>query len=182
VLKQKIAKNTGVIARLRYCVPRAVLLMLYHSLIEPYLYYCNIVWATRPSTALNELFRYQKKVIRIMTFSHWQAHSEPIFIKLEILNVFNINKLQIGCFVYNAVSYSLPEYFCTMFSRNSSVHSYSTRQSDDLRIVRYSSNLVKYTLRSRGPLLWNALPEDLKKMPSVNSFKRCYAKLLLYTN
>jgi hypothetical protein len=37
IIKQKIAKNVGILTRVRYCILHCVLLSLYHVLIEPYL-------------------------------------------------------------------------------------------------------------------------------------------------
>ena len=61
LIKQKIAKSIGVISRVRYCMPRMVLLQLYHTLIEPYLIYCNIIWAANHGTTVNQLFIMQKR-------------------------------------------------------------------------------------------------------------------------
>ena len=38
-----------------------VLKMLYHSLIQPYFHYCNIIWATHHTQQTELLFRKQKK-------------------------------------------------------------------------------------------------------------------------
>ena len=39
-----IGKGIGLIARLRHLVPLAILLNIYHSLIEPYISYGLIAW------------------------------------------------------------------------------------------------------------------------------------------
>ena len=44
-IRNKINKNMGIIFRTRNNLNRNTLLMLYHSIIQPYLDYCNIVWA-----------------------------------------------------------------------------------------------------------------------------------------
>ena len=40
----KMSKGLGVMSRLRYILPSNVMMMLYHTLIYPYLMYCNIIW------------------------------------------------------------------------------------------------------------------------------------------
>lgn len=62
IIKQKVSKNVGILTRLRYNMPRNVLLSLYHTMIEPYLTYCNIVWATHDTSDLKSLFVCQKKI------------------------------------------------------------------------------------------------------------------------
>ena len=44
-----------------------VLKMLYHSLIQPYFQYCNIIWATHHTQHIELLFRKQKKAVRIIS-------------------------------------------------------------------------------------------------------------------
>ena len=53
-------------------------------------------------------FKKQKKALRAITFTKWNAHTTPLFKHLNILTVYDINKLQILCFVYKAVNNLLP--------------------------------------------------------------------------
>ena len=50
--------------------------MLFCSLIYPYLYYCNIVWASTYKT---------NRIIRIINKSNFKAHTDSIFTDLGIL-------------------------------------------------------------------------------------------------
>ena len=179
LIKQKIAKNLGIISRVRYCLPRLVLLQLYHALIEPYLMYCNIVWAAHQSTVLKQLFISQKKAIRLITFSPWQSHTKQLFIKLELLTVYNINSLQLGCFMYSTVHSLLPAYFKCMFITNTTVHSYNTRQKDDMHQTAYRTNVCKYTVRILGPRLWNSLSDNIRQVSSLYQFKSKMKEFLL---
>ena len=79
---RKISKNLGVIRRVARVFPSEVLYSLYHTLISPYLDYCNIVWAAYNSTFLQNLFRTQKKAILLINNSPWNTHSTPCFINL----------------------------------------------------------------------------------------------------
>ena len=64
-----------------------VLLTLYNSFVYPYLIYCIEIWGTASQTHLQPLFLAQKKVVRIITFSHYLAHTQPLFQSLLILPV-----------------------------------------------------------------------------------------------
>ena len=46
----KVAKSIGIISRCSFFLPKTSLRMLYYSLIYPYFYYCNIVWASTYKT------------------------------------------------------------------------------------------------------------------------------------
>ena len=99
VVKNKISKIKGILAKIKSKVPCVILRNLYFVLLQPYLGYCNIVWATGKSAMLNKLLLIQNKVLRIITNSPWNTHASPIFSKLNILTVFGINKLQTACFM-----------------------------------------------------------------------------------
>ena len=60
--------------------------MLYHALIQPYLEYCNIIWAAGSNYMLDKVYRKQKKVVKAIVFANWNAHTIEIFKKLHILS------------------------------------------------------------------------------------------------
>ena len=51
----KVAKSISIISRCSFFLPKSSLRMLYYSLIYPYFYYCNIVWASTYKTNLRRL-------------------------------------------------------------------------------------------------------------------------------
>ena len=55
--------------------------MLYYSLIYPYFYYCNTVWASTYKTNLRRLVILQKRIIRIINKSHFNAHIQTPSLK-----------------------------------------------------------------------------------------------------
>ena len=83
----KVAKSIGIISRCNFFIPKSSFRMLYCSLIYPYFYYCNIVWASTYKTNLRRLVILQKRIIRIINKSHFNAHTDPIFKDLGILNL-----------------------------------------------------------------------------------------------
>ena len=91
-----------------------LLLNLYYSLVQPHLIYCNIVWGNNYNTRLDSLIKMQKKVGRVITFSSHTESSLPLFQKLEILNVEQLNNQQ------------------TVSILNSQLHYYVTRRSNNI--------------------------------------------------
>ena len=43
-ISSKITRNIGILKRIRRFISQESLLLLYHTLIEPYFRYCSIVW------------------------------------------------------------------------------------------------------------------------------------------
>ena len=62
ILCNKVSKSIEIMLRAKKNVDVNVLKMLYHSLIQPYFQYCNIIWATHHTQHIELLFRKQKKL------------------------------------------------------------------------------------------------------------------------
>ena len=125
----KVAKSIGIISRCSFCLPKSSLRMLYCSLIYPYFYYCNIVWASTYKTNLRRLVILQKCIIRIINKSHFSAHTDPIFKDLGILKFNDIHLLQLGQFMFSCKNSFLPPKFNNNFSQSNQFYSYNTRNS-----------------------------------------------------
>ena len=57
----KLSKTVGILSKLRYFVNRKILVMLYYSLIYPFLIYGVYVWSLTFPSFLTPLFVIQKK-------------------------------------------------------------------------------------------------------------------------
>ena len=83
----KISKTIGILARLRHFVPTETLLMIYRSLIMPYLSYGICVWGPAPKSYISKLLVLQKRALRLIYFAPRDTHAFPLFIKSKILPV-----------------------------------------------------------------------------------------------
>jgi len=100
---------------------------LYHSLIEPYRNYCCIVWASpERSTILEVRHKLQKRAIRIILYANYRAHSEVLFKRLNIFNIYDLCRLQILICVYKSCNNILPSKYSNYFACTKEIHSYST--------------------------------------------------------
>ena len=66
-IKGKIAKNIGIMNRLKFLLSEKTLLSLYSTRVLPYLNYCNIIWASNKPSRINPLLLLQKRLVRIIT-------------------------------------------------------------------------------------------------------------------
>ena len=74
---RKVSKAIGIIYKSSFCVDSSSLRILYFSLIYPYSVYCVSVWASTYPSNLRRLITLQKWVIRIMSRSAFDAHTDP---------------------------------------------------------------------------------------------------------
>ena len=179
IIKNKISKGLGILLKIRSCVPCRVLINLYYTLVHPHFDYCNIIWAASTTTVVNKLFLLQKKAVRIITNSSWLAHTAPLFKRLKLLTIFDINKLQTACFVFKSVNSDIPSYFVNMFVSNSNIHQYNTRQVDKLHLRFSRTKTRQNSVAIYGVKIWNDIPEYLRNLRTLNHFKRQYKKQLL---
>ena len=121
---------------------------------------------------MNRLFLLQKKAIRIITHSSFYAHSKPLFTKLKILNVFDLNYLNIATFMYLCSRNLIPRHLSLNFHLNYDIHNHNTRSSTKFHIPLIRTNVSKLSIFYKGPSIWNNLNNNIISSPSLNIFKR----------
>ena len=109
------------------------------SLVYSYLNYCNVVWDSAYNNHLNPLVVLQKKAVRIINKSSFDAESAPIFHSMRLLNIFNIHKLNCLIFMYNClINHKLPK-FRNKILKNEFSHKYSTRNRRQLNLPPFET-------------------------------------------
>ena len=73
----------GILARLRHFVPTETLLMIYRSLILPYLSYGRCVWGLVAKSYINKLLVLQKRALRLIYFAPSNAHAILFFMETK---------------------------------------------------------------------------------------------------
>ena len=73
------------LAKARHFVPSQHLLNIYHAIFASHLMYGAQVWTPKLVEVSNTVSRIQKTALRIITFSEFKAHHEPLCKKLGIL-------------------------------------------------------------------------------------------------
>ena len=74
--------------------------------------------------------------------------------------------------MYRGTHWLEPTYFCDMFVTNNYVHFHDTKLSNSLHIFGHTKNILRYTVRIFGRLLWNSLSADLRNISTVYLFKK----------
>ena len=167
----KISKSIGILRLLRYSFPKHVLKMIYMSLIYSYINYCNVVWGSACNSHLKPLVILQKKAVRIINRSSYDAHSAPIFHSLNLLNISNIHKLNCLTFMYNSLTKNKFPIFRERILANASSHEYNTRHRGQLNPPFERLEICRRSFLYKGIGLWNNLDEDVKSS-NFNYFKK----------
>ena len=115
-----------------------------------------------------------------MTNSSYNAHTEPLFKRLNLLKAKDIFDVQCVKFWYKFVNNKLPNYFCDMFKSNDEIHDIETRNHDRLHVYPTRTRGARNVLRHHIPELLNKFPQyliDRIKTHSKYSFShqiKCY--------
>ena len=110
--------------------------------------------------------------IRIITNSKFNDHTKLLFQRLNLLNIYELNKIQILCFMYKIHNNILTSYFLNLFTTNLSIHDHFTRQACKFHITSHHTNVRAYSIQVYGTKLWNSLSKDITDSASLSVFKK----------
>ena len=132
-LNKRISRSIGVHYKLRSFVTTKIITNVYYAIIYPFLLYGITIWGMRVRL-LSPIHNLQKKIVRMATFNDNYPdvpgplpHTPPLFYKLNVLNVFDIYKLQVGMFVYESVNDLGPSRNIIKYTKASEVLCHNTR-------------------------------------------------------
>ena len=85
---EQYIKITRDYVQIKTIFPKNILRILYNSLILPHLRYCELSWGFKS----DKIFKLQKRAVRIITCSKYNAHTEPLFKMLNLIKIEDIMK------------------------------------------------------------------------------------------
>ena len=130
-ISAKIRQNICVMKRTKRYIPNDTLIMLYRTLVEPYLRYCNTTWGNCGATLLNRLQTLQNRAARVITgISYEDADHNRILKDLNILNVRQLIELDTASLMYRVENDLVPAHVKSMFTECSEIHAFKTSGAD----------------------------------------------------
>ena len=178
---KKISSSLYVIKRSKNLLSGKALLTLYYSMIHCHLTYCIQIWSCGSPSSFSKLFLLQKKAIRIITNSPYNAHTEPLFKSTKILplrELSNLTKLQ---FIFSYKNGLLPSSFDGIWIFNHErQNELELRNASDLYVPTARLKSVENFPLFAFPKIWNDLSDDgIKLVKSKFQFKSRVKEILL---
>ena len=178
-----ISRNIGIMSRVKYFLEAKQLVLLYNTLVLPYLNYCAVVWGANYCTALKPLILLQKRALRIIGKKPFLHPSTPLFIKYKILKLPDLVKEQSIMTMFAFLNDCLPLVISEMFKLNTVR---ATRHSKHMEEPYAATNYRMFSLPCSAPKAWNTivckLYKDLKDVPSSKTIlKNEVRKYLIQT-
>ena len=118
-------------------------------------------------------------MIRIITGLKKRDHTSQIFKSLNVLKVTEINVLQTSLFMYKLYNRLLPENFSSFLCLNNDLHQHYTRSHNNFHLISVKTNIRKFSLKFRGTVIWNKIPEIYRFATSISSFKKLVKDCLI---
>lgn len=80
-IQGKVSKTISIINKAKYYLDYHALLLLYYSLVFPYLTYCVVVWGNNYKSSLHPLIILQKRAVRIIHKAGYCDHTNALFLQ-----------------------------------------------------------------------------------------------------
>ena len=155
------------LCKLHHYVNEATIKSIYYAIFHSHLSYVYTEWGPNlnPKHRINLL---QKKAIRIISFAQYDAHTLPIFAKLNIIKFSDLISLCNCLFIYKHVFSKAPSVFSHVFILASNTHEQNTRFASHGLLIKPRCNTSKYstnTFVASAIASWNFFQ---KEFPSNN--------------
>jgi hypothetical protein len=154
-VNSKLRCVSGVLNRLKHTVYADVLRVLYNSLALPHINYGILTWGSKQ----HMIFKMQKKLMRIITNSKYNAHTEPLFKRLKLLKVADIYTISKYKLYHKHINNELPLNLLNInFVTSADIHNYDTRAQNNFVIPRLKYKVSEQSLRFTIPTIVNTSP------------------------
>ena len=179
--ENKISKGLYALRTIKNILPKKHLKLIYHALISPHLSYGIPFWHNSTKQRLHRLTILQKKAIRIITNSQYNAPSSPLFKQERILPLEKLHQAELQKLMYRIHHSLIPNPIPSAFSFNPPAHPYPTRyrNTNPMTTQINRHHLSHKSFVHHAPLLWNTLSPDLKNSSSLKQFNKKIKTTLL---
>ena len=166
-IANKISRTIGILRRLKNILPTPVLLTLYNTLILPHFHYGLLNWGF----SMGRLQLLQKRSVRVISSSKYNAHTDPLFKKLRLIKLADLFTLNVLKMYYKFKHACLPSHVENMFEEFSRNHEHETRQSLILEEPMVNTASGENCLRYILPRIINKTNPTIIKIIDSHSFE-----------
>ena len=152
---------------------------LYSPLILPYLTYCAEIWGNTSKTVIDPIIKLQKKAIRIINQTGYLAHTNPLFIKNNLLKLEDLIKLNTLIIAFKAKHKQLPDAIQKLFEFRET--KYNLRGINKYRKHFARTETKAHCISVKSVNQWNDLEDELKTCTSLNLFKKMFKRKTINT-
>ncbi|CAC5426205.1 unnamed protein product [Mytilus coruscus] len=177
----KISTRLKLLSRIKKSLPLETRKLYFNGFILPILDYCCTIWGNTSDQNTNRLDKLQKRAARIILELPYDTPSNTMFQKLSWLRFTDRIIYHKALYVHRCLYGSVPEYLSNKISyvTNKNGMQLGSNTTQLLNIPKTRTNTFRRSFSYSGPTLWNKLPEALRHMSNINTFKTNCFKFLL---
>ena len=168
-LKGKLNSGIYALATCNKVVSFRVRKLIYHSLFESHLHFGSIIYGAANAKSLEEISSVQRKALRVLTRSNYNAHTDPLFKKHKLLKVTDLIQLNQSIFVRQFKNAKLPQSFHCFFD-GVPINEHKCRD-DDYNLKRPLRNNQLHFPSSQIVRNWNQNNVLLKSEADIATLK-----------
>ena len=151
---------------------------IYTSIIQPKIDYAISTWGYTTAHNINKVQRLQNRAARILTGNYDYVNTRGIDLvkTLGLMNVSQRRDYFMIMLMFKSIHGLVPNYLCdeiTTMQRYIAERTTISTIDNNVHVPHITLECCKNAFAYRGPVLWNALPENIKKCESLNGFKQC---------
>ena len=179
-----ITRRITLMKQLSKYINKDSLKQYYNSYILPIFDYGCLIWSRCSVTSTNRLLKLQKRAARIILKADFMTPSETMFSELQWLSFTKRIQYHTHIMMFKAFNGQAPTYISSMFTKTSEIHNRNLRSVENakLRIPFSKTTYYENSFTVNGAKLWNSLPNELREMSNINTFKNAVKSYLLQSN
>jgi len=178
-VKNRLSSALYGIRSVKHIASLSSLLTLYYSFFYPHINYGLILWGAASQTSINKIVVLQKKVLRLITKSSYNAHTAPLFNKLRIMKLNDLYEFHLGKFVYGLYNNLNPEPLQDFFITNNEIHEYNTRNQKNPHTRLHKTMVTARSIFSKSYMIWKNVNPEIRNSVSIHSFTSKYKKSII---
>ena len=173
-MAKKISQKIGVLQRLSTYINETTRNILYNAIVLPHIDYCCPIWCTTAKKYVQRIQILQNRAARItLACKVRDMHVHELYSNLNWMTVEQRATYFKHILMFKCINGMAPEHLTSNITIDST-HSYSTRLNDSNNVRQPSVKIetAKRSFRYSGASSWNSLPDSIKNITNVSTFKQ----------
>ena len=169
---KKVSSYIWLLSKIKSYLSLELRSIFYSAYIQPQFNYCNIIWGHSSNYNVSKITKLQRRACKVILENQYE-NLESAMKKLNMLSFDQhafVNKAKT---MYKVANGLVPRYIVDLFqSRADSLTNTSLRSvsNHNFTIPQPKCSLYKESLSYSGPVIWNAIPTDIKQSSTINAF------------
>ena len=113
-----------------------------------------------------------KKAVRIIHNKPYNYHTSQLFKQSNILKFNDLYEYEVCRHIHDSIGGRLPKPLLKVYSPNSTIHSYNTRQRNYPHTASRRNIIIAKQITHQGIGIWSRQSQNIRNIAPRNSFKR----------